>query len=275
MEDEDIKFTLRVACRRLLRPIASVVMKCGMTWKEFSNLSKSVFVDVASSEFGIRGRPTNVSRVSILTGMSRKEVKRQREYSAGDLPATSTKTTDATRVLSGWYQDPDFLDDEGQPLPLLVKGNGNSFSTLFERYGGDTPRQTLVREMENAGSIRRDRQGRYLPLRRYHMPVAMDVGNLQFFGNNLHDHALTLARNLGGNRRERRFEGFAADDRIHPDAAEAFRQFVDERGQEMLEEIDEWLSRHRADPADKSTIPIRLGLGIYAIEEQQPKGSKP
>jgi hypothetical protein len=77
--DLDIKSTLRLACGALLRPIASVVLKCGMTWREFSELSKSVFVSVATDEFGIRGRPTNISRVSILTGISRKEVKRQSE----------------------------------------------------------------------------------------------------------------------------------------------------------------------------------------------------
>ena len=65
-------------CRVLLRPIASLLLKCGMTWREFSELSKGVFVAVASDEHGLNGRPTNVSRVSILTGVSRKEIARVR-----------------------------------------------------------------------------------------------------------------------------------------------------------------------------------------------------
>jgi hypothetical protein len=59
-----------------------MVMKCGIMWREFSELSKSVFVHVATDEFSIRGRPTNVSRASLLTGISRKEVKRQHELLA-------------------------------------------------------------------------------------------------------------------------------------------------------------------------------------------------
>ena len=62
-----------------MRPIASLLMRCGMTWKEFAELCKTVFVEVASEEYGIRGRKTNVSRTAILTGMSRKEVKRLRD----------------------------------------------------------------------------------------------------------------------------------------------------------------------------------------------------
>jgi hypothetical protein len=65
-------------CRVLLRPIASLLLKCGMTWREFAEVSKSVFVAVASQDFGLNGRPTNVSRVSILTGVSRKEIARVR-----------------------------------------------------------------------------------------------------------------------------------------------------------------------------------------------------
>ncbi len=271
--DTDIKNTLRSSCRALLRPIASVVLKCGMTWREFSELSKSVFVSVASEEFGIRGRPTNVSRVSILTGISRKEVKRQRELLVAPASSASPKTTDATRLLSGWHQDPDYVSADGTPLALKPKGPAPSFETLFASYGGDTPEQTLFRELLKAGSIETDDQGRHIAKRRYHMPVEMDAGSIRFFGTNLFDHARTLSNNVTGDNDKRRLEGFAVDDRIHPDAVEEFRAYLDQRGQQFLEEIDDWLSRHRLDPTDSETTPVRLGLGVYAIEGQLPKGT--
>lgn len=271
--DLDINSTLRSSCRALLRPVASVVLKCGMTWREFSELSKSVFVSVASDEFGIRGRPTNVARVSILTGISRKEVKRQRELLAEPAAAVSTKTTDATRLLSGWYQDPDYVGADGNPLPLDPAGTKPSFVSLFESYGGDTPEQTLSRELLKAGSIEKDEQGRYVAKRRYHMPVEMDAGSIRFFGTNLFDHANTLSNNVTGDSNERRLEGFAVDDQIHPDSVEEFRAYLDERGQQFLEEIDDWLGQHRLDPNDSKTTPVRLGLGVYAIDGQLPKGT--
>ena len=270
--DTDIKSTLRSSCRALLRPIASVVLKCGMTWREFSELSKSVFVSVATDEYGIRGRPTNISRVSILTGISRKEVKRQRELLAEPEIDGSPKTTDATRLLSGWHQDPAYLDDDGNPLPLPPRGTNPSFESLFDTYGGDTPEQTLARELLKAGSIEEDSDGRYVAKRRYHMPVEMDTGSIRFFGTNLYDHASTLSNNVTGDSSERWLEGFAVDDRISPAAIEAFRAYLDERGQQFLEEIDDWLSRHRIENDDTETTPVRLGLGVYAITGQLPKG---
>lgn len=271
--ESNIKKTLRSSCRALLRPIASVVLRCGMTWREFSELSKSVFVSVASDEFGIRGRPTNISRVSILTGISRKEVKKQRELLAEPAEAVSPKTTDATRLLSGWHQDRDYLDAAGLPLPLAPTGMKPSFRSLFERYGGDTPEQTLVKELLSAESIGKDAEGRFIAQRRYHMPVKMDAGRIRFFGTNLFDHGTTLCNNVAGEAKQRLFERFAVDDQIHPDAIDAYRKFLDERGQQFLEEIDDWLAQHRVDPTESETTPVRLGLGVYAIEGQLPEGT--
>jgi len=269
----DIKSTLRSSCRALLRPIASVVLKCGMTWREFSELSKAVFVSVASDEFGVRGRPTNVSRVSILTGISRKEVKRQRELLLEPAASASPKTTDATRLLSGWHQDPDYVDAGGAPIALDLRGMKPSFASLFESYGGDTPEQTLSRELLAAGSIEKDSRDRYVAKRRYHMPVDMDPGSIRFFGTNLFDHANTLSNNVNGESNERRLEGFAVDDQIHPDAVDEFRTYLDEWGQQFLEEVDDWLNEHRLEPNESKVIPVRLGLGVYAIEGQLPKGT--
>lgn len=268
----NIKATLVASCRALLRPVASVVLKCGLTWREFSEISKSVFVSVATDEFGIRGRPTNISRVSILTGISRKEVKRQRELLTEPVGASSPKTTDATRLLSGWHQDPNYLDKEGLPLPLPPRGSNPSFETLFESYGGDTPQQTLLRELLKAGSVAEQTDSRLVAQRRYHMPVEMDAGSIRFFGTNLFDHANTLSRNVTGEPEERWLEGFAVDDSIHPQSVEAFRAYLDERGQQFLEEVDDWLNQHRVDAEDTTTTPVRLGLGVYAIKGQLPKG---
>lgn len=269
------KEVVYAACRLLLRPIALLLMKCGVTWKEFADLAKPVFVEVASENFGIRGRPTNVSRVSILTGLSRKEVARQRRLLDSATAPATTKTNDATRLLAGWHQDPDYLDAQGAPLPLVERGPAPSFETLFEQYGGDTPFQTLLKELKAAGSIAVQGNGELVALRRYHMPAEMSEENIRLFGSNLFDHASTLEQNVTARKGQRRFEGFAADERIRPAAAAEFRRFVEERGQQFLEEVDDWLSRHRVPDNSTATIPIRLGVGVYAIDGKLPTGKQP
>ncbi len=266
------KVALYRSCRLLLRPVALLLLKCGMTWKEFSELSKRVFVEVASAEFGIRGRPTNVSRVSILTGIARKEIARLRKDVADEASAPAARTNDATRLLSGWHQDPEFHDRDGRPLALPERGPAPSFETLFRRYGGDTPFQTLLKELRAAGSVGSDAQQRLTAVRRYHMPAAMSEENIRLFGTNLFDHARTLEGNVSGRKDARRFEGYATEEHIHVADAAAFRQFVEERGQRFLEEVDAWLHRHRVAANEPVAQPVRLGVGVYAIEGHLPEG---
>lgn len=270
--EPDRKPVVHDSCRLLLRPIALLLLKCGMTWKEFSELSKHVFVEVATETFGIRGRPTNVSRVSVLTGIGRKEIARLRGASRDAASAVADKTSDATRVLSGWHQDLEYLNPQGAPRPLAERGPAPSFESLFRRYGGDTPFQTLLKELKSAGSVAADARGRLTALRRYHMPAAMSVENVRLFGANLFDHARTLERNVSGQKDARRFEGYATEERIRAADAPAFREFVEERGQRFLEEIDAWLHRHRTDASEPGAEPVRLGVGMYAIEGHLPEG---
>ena len=271
VETEDTR-AIHQSCRTLLRPIVHLLLRCGMTWKEFSDLSKRVFVEVATDEFGVRGRPTNVSRVSILTGIARREVARLRKAEAASDATPGDRTSDATRVLSGWHQDPDYAGPGGAPLALAERGPSPSFETLFRRYGGDTPFQTLLKELKSAGSVTADTQGLLRAARRYHMPAAMSEENIRLFGTNLFDHARTLERNVAGRKDARRFEGYASEERIRAADAALFREFVEDRGQRFLEEIDAWLHRHRAPDNEPGVQPVRLGVGVYAIEGHLPEG---
>ncbi len=65
----------------VLRPIVKILLRYGVGFGEFAEVVKTSFVDVASTEFGIRGRPTNISRVAVMTGLTRKEVRRLRNIS--------------------------------------------------------------------------------------------------------------------------------------------------------------------------------------------------
>lgn len=107
----------------------------------------------ASSEYGLNGRPTNVSRVSIFTGVSRKEISRVRALLKWEAAPSPNRTSDAIRLLSCWYQEPDFVTATGEPRALPAEGEGASFATLWRRYGGDVLATSMRKELERAGTI--------------------------------------------------------------------------------------------------------------------------
>jgi len=260
------------ACLRWLRPIARWLLKSGVTWKEFAELSRVVFVDVAAQEFGLRGRATNVSRIALLTGMTRREVRRYREAAIAT-PIADLRAEDdlnhASRVLAGWHLDAEFIDELGRPRLLEARGEGTGFALLVRRYAGDIPATALVKELLRSGSIERTADGQYRALRRFYMPRAMDGQAVERSGAVLADLATTVEHNLSRDAAEPpRFEGRAQNRHIDPRQLPAFRAFMEREGQAFLERCDEWLSAHEAQ-ADEHAATLRLGVGVFAIQENQ------
>ena len=130
----DSKGTALAALRLLFRPVARIMLRAGINWRELADVCKATYVEVATEDFGIRGRPTNISRVAILTGLTRKEVRRLRDLLEEASPEVFSRMNFATRVLSGWHQDEEFLDAEGKPRPLPREGASGSFESLCHRY---------------------------------------------------------------------------------------------------------------------------------------------
>ncbi|MBT8100312.1 MAG: hypothetical protein KJO82_11200 [Gammaproteobacteria bacterium] len=269
MTESESKPAVYEACRIVLRPFISMVLRCGMTWKQFADLAKAEFVRVASAEFGIGGRPTNISRVSILTGISRKEVKRQRDLLATDRTLSADKTSAATRVLSAWYQDAEYIDDEGQPRLLAGSGPAPSFESLCRSYAGDVASQTMLKELLKTRSVEKTGSGKFRVLRRYYQPALEDEENLRFAVDRIRDVFETMNNNVFVNDATvLRFGGYADNEFIPVDAIPEFRDYLDKRGQAFLEEIDDWLAK-RADTANVSGAELkRVGISLFATERE-------
>src|SRR5689334_8290342 len=123
------------ATRQWLRPLVHVLIRCGITWREFAEVARTAYVEVATTQFGKRGRPTNVSRTAILTGLSRREVRTQRERIDKAPEALRGYVTKASLVLTAWNLEPEFLDGAGKPALLPLVGDGASFTSLLRRCG--------------------------------------------------------------------------------------------------------------------------------------------
>lgn len=145
---EDQQSNVLEAFQLVLRPIVKILLRYGIGYKAFAETVKTVFVDVGSTEFGIRGRPTNISRVAVMTGLTRKEVRRVRSKLENDDDAFTVRTTPITEILTRWYSEPDFLDGNGRPSTLLYSDGLASFSELVRRFGGDVPPGAMRTELK-------------------------------------------------------------------------------------------------------------------------------
>ena len=90
---------LSAATLRILRPLVRVLLRNGISYKTFADLAKWVYVDVATRDFGLPGRKQSVSRVSVITGLSRKEVSRVQDLPRPDDAAEEERYNRAARVI--------------------------------------------------------------------------------------------------------------------------------------------------------------------------------
>jgi hypothetical protein len=150
-----------------------------------------------------------------------------------------------------------------------------SFEVLLKRYAGDIPTTALVKELVKSGSIERLESGAYRVLRRYYMPRQMDGHAVERAGSVLADIATTVEHNLSrGPRDPSRFEGRAQSRHVDPRNLPAFRAFVEREAQGLLERVDDWLASHEAGATTDGAATVRLGVGVYAIQDQM-TGDKP
>ena len=268
MESAPAKSLLLQACGLLLEPLIRLLLKSGITWKEFSDLAKAKFVQVATEDFGKKGRPTNISRVAILAGLDRRDVRRLRALPANELVDGRSYTSKATQVLSGWHHDREFSGADGVPLPLPLEGEAPSFAALVRRYAPALPPVAVAKELKAAGAVVELDDGALRAVKREYIPQQLDEAKIRLFGSIVHDLGTTLEHNLtqvpGA---APRFERRAVSVRVDPQVLPEFRSLLERSGQEFLERIDDWLTSHEV-PVGRPAI--RLGVGMYHIEDRRP-----
>jgi len=151
--DENIKKEILDAFLVVMRPIVRILLRFGIGYREFLEVIKTAYVDIGSSDFGIRGRLTNISRVAVMTGLTRKEVRRLRDRIASGEDVVTVKTTPLSDVLHHWYAQEEFTNSSGYPVTLPFAGKNKSFSSLVRKFGGDIPPGAMRTEMKRVGAI--------------------------------------------------------------------------------------------------------------------------
>ncbi len=261
------------ACKAVLTPIVRILLKNGMTFKAFMSIAKKTYVDVATADYGINGRPTNTNRVAILTGLDRKTIKQLKELEDDTTPLNQNMISDRiTRVLTGWHTDTDFIDQDGKPKALSFADPAPNLETLLHRHGGDIQPTALLKELKRVEVVEETTTNYWRATKRNYMQLTADPEVLmrafiamKDLGNGVH-HNLYIA----DEKKPKYFERRVTNPQIPPEAVPEFRDFMNSEGQKFLESIDKWLSDHEVSVDKKEeTDALRLGIGMYWIEHDE------
>ncbi len=267
---------LRNAAVRLLRPLVRILLRRGMPYQFLADVVKQVYVEVAREDFAIPGRKVSDSRVSILTGLSRKEVLRLRRLPTGDNERLAEKYNRAARVISAWRSDRRFLDTRGRPAALPLEGRDQSFASLVHAYGADVPLRAVTDELIRVGVVKPLKDGRLRLVARAYVPAGAEDEKIDILGRDVADLISTIDHNLEAERHEAFVQRKVAYDNLPGECLSELRDLSSREAQRLLERLDAWLARRDRDrsPTTIGSGRHRAGVGVYYFEEELAPGDR-
>ncbi len=265
---DSVKQALLAAFRVLMGPLVRILLRQGISYAEFSEVAKAVYVEVALKDFKVSGRKATRTRIAVMTGLTRKEVKRVIDEAVKERFELKTSFNRLGRVLVGWHTDADFTGPYGMPLELEYEtGNPNepTFSVLVKRHSGDMSPRSILDELVRVGAIRETDIGWFRVMRREYIPEAQGTHTFERTGVVVRNFVNTVEFNMtklapGKGRFERHV---TADDGIRREDLPKFDHYLRERCQVLLEEIDNWLAGLPKPDPEKGDDVIHTGIGIY------------
>lgn len=261
---------IHAAILRILRPLVRLLLRNGVPYGTFADLAKRTYVEVATEEFGIPGRKQTRSRVSILTGLSRKEVLRVTRLPREDDTEAADRYNRAARVISGWVRDPRYRDAGGKPESLPLEEGAATFSGLVRQYSGDVPARAILDELIRVGAAEKTETGTVRLLARAYIPATGEEEKIGILGTDVSALVATIDHNLRAGKGEAFFQRKTMYDNIPEEAVEGLRREIAARAESFLEEADRTLAEHDRDvnPAVTGTGRRRAGLGIFWFEDR-------
>lgn len=261
------------ALDRLLEPLARILVRNGIPHAAFAEIAKQAYVRAAEREEGIDGRKQTVSRMSVLTGLTRKEVARILKLPAEASGETAARYHRASRVITGWIRDERFLDEAGQPRALSIDGAGDTFATLVKAYSGDVPPRAILDELERVGAVARNGPSIRL-LERGYLPHAGEADKLQILGTDVAGLVSTIRHNLESQPDTALYQRKVFYDQLPVECLPELRKLAAHEGQALLELLDAWMASrdYELNPPPKGAEAGeigRAGIGVYYFEENE------
>jgi len=259
-----------------LRPIIKIMLKNGVDVSQFTSLARAVYVSVAQEgEFALntmegKKRKITHSRIAMLTGINRKEVK-QLIDSGMSTPRRTTENR-AVRVLNGWIENAQYHDKNGEPKPLAHGHQTEqvNFEGLVNEYSADTTVRVILDELLHVGSVQIDEDGYVHLVEKGYIPVSNHEEMIGVGARAIADLASCVDHNIHRPKNAPpRLQMTVRYDDVPEQGAAYYRAMLKNDAEEFLTQQNKNLSSfdRGKNPEAVGTGKCRVGVGIYYFEE--------
>lgn len=265
----DVKSCLLAAVRYMLVPIARICIRNGVGYTEFDAAARHAFAKGGESVLKEQGLAVTLPRLSVLTGLTQREIERSMSDQAQLAMTMSSDWLSAAQVLHAWHTKPPFvLVPVGVPMDLEYEASDttNTFVELVETYVPGARPALMLAILIAAGAVSQDERGRLHATTRTFLAGELSETLIRYLARTVRRFLDTIDKNLGKGRKPGRFErSVTADKGIPTRRYDEFVSFIRAAMQKTLEDIDEWTANVDTEPGEPV---IWSGVGMYHWVEQ-------
>jgi hypothetical protein len=259
------------AARGLMRPLVRLMMRSGLTFPILADMLRALFVEVAVTDILTDPKARTDSRISLLTGVHRKEIRRLRELPADLAAGVPQVVTLASQLIARWISTEAFTDAAGQPRSLArARQDANagtpSFEALVESVTSDVRPRAVLDDLLGHGVVWVDSNDHVQLNAAAFIPRPGGEEQLFYFARNLHDHVAAAVANISASGAPRFLDRSVHYDRLTPAQAKDLEAYARNAAMQVLLDVNRRAMQLTATaPAATETAPRRLNLGVYVF----------
>lgn len=260
----------------LMRPLIRTLIARGVTAPAFYKLIKSVYVDVAHKDYALGDEPPTDSRITLLTGVHRRDVRAILSDESDAWETRRSKTAMLATVLGQWMARRDYVDAQGDPIALpRTASGGPSFEALVSDINTDIRPRTVLDELVRQDLVVETADGLLAISADARKGPTSDDDKLVFFAANVGDHIAAASENLMSDVPPF-FERSVFYNQLSEGAVDAIEENARALSQDVLEKLNAQSEALRENQSAGTEGAERYRLGIYFYRaSDEPQAAPP
>ena len=265
---------LAKAVKLMCKPLVRLLIEKGITFPQMRDLMKALYVEVAEEQFSLDNKKPSDSRIFVLTGVHRKDIKRLREQSEADSQLITSAASLSGEIIARWNSMPEYLNDKGKPAALLKTSSKAEagFDQLVSSVNKDVRAKVILEEWLRLNIVRINDD--YISLNQSAFVNNKAFNDMAYYlGHNVHDHMASCVSNILAES-EPMMERSVYYASLTPDSVKKLRNIADKKGNELLLQLNKQALKLYDADKHKDNAKQRIRLGVYWYETQLNKNQK-
>src|ERR1700724_1360026 len=259
----------------LVRPLMRVAFEYGISAGEIAGVVRRTYIQALEARLLDQKRSTTDARLAVVAGVGKSLAAALREALRAGAPhslRTPVSLDQVTNLLTVWHTHTGFSGAYGLAMELdLVPTQGSprrSFRELVDAACPGADGEALLDELVAAESVEVIESLTVRCLSRTYLPQEADVKRIEGVGGVLSNVAASFVHNLLRPAQEPAYleRAVVSDEPISEAGRDKFLAIAGERGQELLTELDTFLTRLAA--SERSEAGKKYGVGVYFFEDR-------